>query len=93
MTQYLNITKEKKGIATDRELAKVLEISPEYLRNIRDGKYTCNDTVAVRMAKLSQDDPCKVLLIAHHETADDLIKPAYCKMFNAIEQYNKKTKR
>ena len=66
---YLDATKAKIGIQSDYALAKSLDISREYMSQLRSGKRPVSDEVALRIAKLLEVNPIQIIATANAERA------------------------
>jgi transcriptional regulator with XRE-family HTH domain len=91
--QYLEKCKKKLNFKTYAEVARAADVSPAYLNQIRSGAHRCNDYVAVRLAKIMNEEPAKVLVIASYTTAAENIKPYYETLSEKLDLYLKNQKR
>lgn len=79
--QYIERVKKKKRFKTNAELARAIKVERQYLYSVLHLKLTCNDAVSARLAKVTDEDAEKVILIAHWTMANDNIKPYYEAMY------------
>ena len=88
--QYLEKCKKKLNVKTFAAVARAADASPAYLLQVRSGVHRCNDYVCIRLAKIMNDRPERVLAIADYTTAAENVKPIREIMFNKIDQAIKK---
>ena len=90
--QYLEKCKKKLNLKTYAEVARAADVSPAYLLQVRQGVHRCNDYVAIRLAKIMNEAPERVMVIASYTTAAENIKPYYEIIFKKVDLYLKNQK-
>lgn len=82
-SKYIDGVKAKLGIKSDRVLAYQIGISTAYMSNLKAGAVP-DDDVAIKIASLADDDPEKILLLAHKSKASEKSRPYWDSLLKKV---------
>ncbi len=77
----------RRGLNTDYAIAKAFGCDPNRIYNYRKGRTSMDDRVAVQAAKLSGDDPARLIAQLHAERESDPdLKAVWIRVANMVSQ-------